>query len=134
MKHKNEVSYCDASFSRLQMNNAMRSGVIAIETAKRNPWLEEFEALNPVVLSLHMAGIVKNIDYCSRRRHIGADGWLKVERRLADCVGETLTRFIADEARGSPGAPETRLQARRRNQGALMLKQSLHSLNASQTM
>ena len=24
------------------------------------------------------------------RRHIGVDGWLKVERRLADCVGETL--------------------------------------------
>ena len=44
---------------------------------------------------------------------------MKAERRLADCGGETLFRLVADEARGSPGAPEARLQARRRNQGAL---------------
>ena len=50
---------------------------------------------------------------------LGAGGWLKVERRLADCRGETLSRLVTDEARGSPGAPETRLQARWRNQGAL---------------
>ena len=32
------------------------------------------------------------------RRQIGAGGWLKVERRLADCGGETLSRLVADEA------------------------------------
>ena len=44
------------------MNDARRSSVIATEIAKRNVWLEEFEALNPIVLPLHMAGIVKK--YC----------------------------------------------------------------------
>ena len=56
--------YCNSSFSRLQMNDAIRSGVIATEIAKRNAWLEEFESLNPVVLSVHMAGIVKKILSC----------------------------------------------------------------------
>ena len=34
---------------------------------------------------------------------------MKAERRLADCGGETLSRLVIDEARGSPGAPEARL-------------------------
>ena len=46
------------------MNDAKRSGIIATEIAERNTWLEEFEALSPVVLSVYIALIVAKLLSC----------------------------------------------------------------------